>query len=75
MKNLPKRIYLQVDPDNENPEDFSDLSGVTWCTERVNKSDIEYQLSDKIFLKKYCPLCEKVTTHRIIHACMGCDNY
>lgn len=44
MKNLPKRIYLQVDPDNENPEDFNELSGVTWCAERVNKSDIKFVL-------------------------------
>ena len=44
MKNLPERIYLQVDPDNENPEDFNELFGVTWCTERINKSDIEYVL-------------------------------
>lgn len=72
MKNLPKIIYLQVDSDNENPEDFNELFGVTWCTERINESDIEYQLSDNIFIKKYCPLCEKVTTHRIIEECIEC---
>ena len=30
MKNIPKRIYLQVDPDNENSDDFNVPSGVTW---------------------------------------------
>ena len=72
MKNLPKKIYLQVDLDNENPEDFNELLCVTWCDERINDSDIEYELSDKIFLKKYCPLCEKITIHRIIEECIEC---
>ena len=72
MKNIPKRIYLQVDPDDEKPEDFNELLCVTWCSERVNKSDIEYELSDKIFIEKYCSLCEKVTTHRIIKECIEC---
>ena len=42
MKNIPKRIYLQVDGYNEKPEDFKDLREVTWCENKINKTDIEY---------------------------------
>lgn len=45
MKNLPEKIYLQVDADGETPEDFNELKGVTWCAERINKTDIEYYRS------------------------------
>ena len=44
MKNIPKRIYLQIDPENEKPEDFVELDEVTWCEDRINKNDIEYKL-------------------------------
>ena len=42
MKNIPKYIYLQVDPDRESPEDFNNLKGITWCEERENPNDIQY---------------------------------
>ena len=41
MKNIPKKIYLQV-PDNEDVKDFKDLFEVTWCVDKINDSDIEY---------------------------------
>ena len=44
MKNLPKRIFLQVDPEKEYPEDFNDLSEITWCIDRICDTDIEYVL-------------------------------
>ena len=47
MKNIPKRIYLQIDPENEKPEDFKELGEVTWCEDRINKSDIEYTRNSK----------------------------
>ena len=47
MKNLPKKIYLQVDPDGEMPDDFKELAEVTWCSERINKSVIEYVLNEE----------------------------
>jgi hypothetical protein len=56
MKNLPEKIYLTagpVDPD----VDFKDLSEVSWCTERIEKTDPEYFLmpdikaeAEKLFL-------------------------
>lgn len=51
MKNIPKKIYLQImgaDPSTVGVDDFNDLliSQITWCSERINKSDIEYDLSD-----------------------------
>ena len=47
MKNIPKRIYLQVEDetfgDLKELEDFVELGEVTWCDERINKTDIEYK--------------------------------
>ena len=43
MKNIPPKIYLQVDADGETPEDFKELE-VTWATGRIFKTDIEYVL-------------------------------
>jgi len=44
MKNLPQKIFLQVDADGELPEDFSELEVVTWCEERIHETDVEYVL-------------------------------
>ncbi len=45
MKNIPKKIYLQIDDDGETPEDFSELYEVSWCADKINKNDIEYKRS------------------------------
>ena len=42
MKNIPNKIYLQVDPENDKPEDFNDLAEVTWCQDRIFDSDISF---------------------------------
>lgn len=42
MENIPKKIYLQVDPENEKPEDFNELGEVTWCRDKINNNDIPY---------------------------------
>ena len=47
MKNLPKRIYLQIDADGERPEDFKDLSGVSWCADKIHDTDIPYVLESE----------------------------
>lgn len=49
MKNIPKKIYLQVGDltdDEIKNSDFSELSEVTWCKEKVSATDIEYVRSD-----------------------------
>ena len=38
MKELPKRIWLQVEEDGE-PFDEGE---VTWCQDKINSSDVEY---------------------------------
>jgi hypothetical protein len=43
MKNIPPKIYLQVDADGETPKEFQELE-VSWATERVYPNDIEYVL-------------------------------
>jgi len=44
-KNMPKKIYLQVDADGETPEEFSELQGISWCSDRIHANDVEYVLS------------------------------
>jgi hypothetical protein len=44
VKNIPQKIYLQVDADGETPEDFKGLE-VTWAANRVYDTDIEYVLN------------------------------
>jgi hypothetical protein len=44
MKNIPKKIYLQIGEYYIDciGEDFNKLEGVTWCANRINKNDIVY---------------------------------
>lgn len=45
MKNIPKKIYLQISDDADMTcDDFNELSEVSWCDERINDNDIEYAL-------------------------------
>lgn len=58
MKNLPKTIYLQVDPDDLSQEeldqlDFNDLADVTWHKINVYDKDIKYTL--KWYGSEYAP--------------------
>jgi len=48
MKNIPEKIYLQVDADGETPENFDELSGITWAAQRIHENDIEYVLADSV---------------------------
>lgn len=51
MKNIPNKIYLQVGeltPDEVGEIDFTELSEVSWCSERIYKSDIEFVLSSVV---------------------------
>ncbi len=53
MKNIPTKIYLQIGEfvNKSDDIDFKDLTGISWCSERIHKSDIVYVLSKK----KYTP--------------------
>jgi hypothetical protein len=55
IKNIPKNIYLQVDGGGDNSEiDFKELVGITWCVDKVNETDLKYQLnqtSNRLFTK------------------------
>jgi hypothetical protein len=45
MKNIPKKIYLQLgESEKIGEDDFNDLAEVTWCSERIYKTDIVYYL-------------------------------
>lgn len=41
MKNVPKRIYLQI-TDTHESDDFNDHDDITWCVDRINDTDISY---------------------------------
>lgn len=45
MKNIPEKIYLQIDTGGDTVDDFKTLKEVTWCYHRINDEDIEYTLS------------------------------
>lgn len=47
MKNIPKKIYLQIGEDNGIIDDFNKLSEVTWCEDKINDNDLEYILVKK----------------------------
>jgi len=47
MKNVPEKIYLQVDADGETPDEFNELA-VSWCSNKVNDNDIEYLLTNVV---------------------------
>ena len=41
MKNIPKKIFLQVEGAYDQ-DDFNECHEVTWCKDKINKNDIEY---------------------------------
>jgi len=44
MKNIPNTIYLNTGTDiNDDIDDFSELSEVTWCVDKIHDGDIEYK--------------------------------
>ena len=58
MKNIPEKIYLQVGdltPDEVSEIDFTDLGEVSWCTDRIYDSDIEFVLSDVVVSEQEPP--------------------
>ena len=65
MKNIPDKIYIQIGNDvtvNDN-FDFNELTGVSWCVDKIHKSDIIYVRKKKIVfpenIARACPFCGK----------------
>lgn len=60
MKNIPERIYIQIDPEEESWEEETDFQEIvreygdeiTWCRDRINGTDIEYIHIDKYNILK-----------------------
>jgi heterodisulfide reductase subunit A-like polyferredoxin len=48
MKNLPEKIYLQIgeEADIDDNIDFNELVGVSWCSDKIEESDVEFVRSD-----------------------------
>jgi len=68
MKNIPQRIYLQVEGAED---DFNELAEVTWCADRINASDIEYVLAPA-GEQRTCTFCKLRGTYTV---CMDCRDY
>ena len=46
-KNTPARIFLVMGEEDVTPEDnFLELAEITWCSEKVYKTDVEYVRKD-----------------------------
>ncbi len=43
IKNIPEKIYLQVG--DEPADDFCEME-ITWCTDKIYESDIDYVLKN-----------------------------
>lgn len=41
MKNIPDTVYIQIDDDSKDEEDFRNLD-TTYCEDRIYENDIEY---------------------------------
>lgn len=52
MKNLPTRIFLQVGEEVDKDTDFNELHGVTWWSDRVFDTDIEYVIRPRTGRKR-----------------------
>jgi len=50
MKNIPKKIYLQIDPYENGFDDFEEAmqDGITWDVKKINDSDIAFIQLDSI---------------------------
>ena len=42
MKNKPNKVFLQINLDGEDVEDFKDLSEVSWHSEKIYEDDLVY---------------------------------
>ena len=45
MKNIPEKIYLNINTPFNDVEDFNDLEGVTWSKDRTHVDVSYYSLS------------------------------
>jgi len=53
MKNIPKKIYLQIgDCDCEDWNDVYPLNGITWCIDKISDNDIEFIRKEQIDTEK-----------------------
>lgn len=66
MKNIPNKIYLQIGYltiEEVKEIDFTDLSGVSWSTDRIYDTDVEFVsggASHNLLLEFDCTVCGHV---------------
>lgn len=64
MKNIPQKIYLQVDS-NEASDDFKDHHQVTWCIDSINNTDIPY-VPEMLLKENHTSFKQELYNHRKI---------
>lgn len=68
MKNLPKRIYLNIGDGVPDDVDFRDLEEVTWSEERINDNDIAFTRKPQwISVEEELPEEGQAIIIRVIH--------
>ena len=70
MKNIPKRIFLNVGDLEDSNIDFAELHDVTWSAERINDTDIEYILKPSKAKKSVARLAKEANGRS--RACRTC---
>ena len=69
MKNLPKRIFLQVGDLEGSNIDFAELGDVTWSADRIFGTDIEYILKPAKAKKSVREMAKEAQgRHRACHS-------
>lgn len=61
MKNIPKKIYLQIGEGSEDKPDFSAFSEVTWSVDKVFNNDIEFVLNKPDVLRCASEIVDRLT--------------
>lgn len=70
MKNIPKKIFLQVDDLGGDIEEFDGLYEVTWSADRIYDTDIEYIIKPSKAKKSVARLAKEANGRS--RACRKC---
>lgn len=71
MKNIPRRIFLQVGDLEGDIEEFDGLYEVTWSAERIYDTDIEYILKHSKAKKSIAQMAKEANGRS--RACRKCQ--
>ncbi len=61
---IPKKIYLQIVDDEGNELDPM-KDEVTWCWDKINDNDVEYEIVPTPRALDFCPECDNTGYRRV----------